>query len=136
MGRKIGAGVLGVIVAVALVWVVETIGHTIYPPPADLDFGNTDVMRAYIDTLPLGALLTVALAWFVGSLGGTFAACRIGSARPLIYLLVVGGMMFAGAAFNLTIIPHPIWFSVVGIVGIFVGAWLGMMLGSGKGTAA
>ena len=136
MGRKIGAGVLGVIVAVALGWVVETVGHTIYPPPADLDFGNTDVMRAYIDTLPLGALLTVALAWFLGSLGGTFVACRIGSARPLIYLLVVGGMMFAGAAFNLTIIPHPIWFSVLGIVGIFVGAWLGMTLGANKDAPA
>ena len=136
MGRKIGAGVLGVIVAVALVWITETIGHTIYPPPADLDFGNTDVMRAYIDTLPLGALLTVALAWFAGSLGGTLVACKVGSARPLLYVLVVGGMMFAGAAFNLTIIPHPIWFSVLGIVGIFVGAWLGMTLGAGKDAAA
>ena len=136
MGRKIGAGVLGVIVAVALVWVVETIGHAIYPPPADLDFGNTDVMRAYIDTLPLGALLTVALAWFLGSLGGTFVACKVGSARPLMYLLVVGGMMFAGAAFNLMIIPHPIWFSVLGIVGIFVGVWLGMTLGTGRSASA
>ena len=136
MFRKIIAGIVGIFVAGALVWTVETIGHTIYPTPADLDVGNTDVMRAYIDTLPLGALLTVALAWFIGTLGGTFAACRIGTARPLIYLLVVGGMMFAGAAFNLTIIPHPIWFSVLGIIGIFAGAWLGMTLGSGMDAPA
>ena len=136
MFRKIIAGIAGIFVAGALVWIVEKIGHTIYPTPADLDVGNTDVMRAYIDTLPLGALLTVALAWFIGALGGTFAACRIGTARPLIYLLVVGGMMFAGAAFNLTIIPHPIWFSVLGIVGIFVGAWLGMKLGTGEDAPA
>ena len=136
MFRKIIAGIVGIIVAGTLVWIVETVGHTIYPTPADLDVGNTDVMRAYIDTLPLGALLTVAIAWFIGSLGGTLVACKVGSARPLIYLLVVGGMMFAGAAFNLTIIPHPIWFSVLGIVGIFVGAWLGMTLGTGKDAAA
>ena len=136
MFRKIIAGIVGFFVAGVIVWIVQKIGHTIYPTPADLDVGNTDVMRAYIDTLPLGALLTVALAWFLGSLGGTFAACRIGSARPLIYLLVVGGMMFAGAAFNLTIIPHPIWFSILGIVGIFVGAWLGMTLGARKDTSA
>ena len=136
MFRKIIAGIVGIFVAGALVWVVEKIGHTIYPTPADLDVGNTDVMRAYVDTLPLGALLTVAIAWFVGSLGGTFAACRIGSARPLVYLLVVGGMMFAGASFNLVIIPHPIWFSILGIVGIFVGAWLGMTLGARKDVSA
>ena len=130
MGRKIGAGILGIAVAIALVWVVEKIGHSIYPPPADLDTGDTDVMRAYVDTLPLGALLSVAVAWFIGSVGGTFAACKVGTARPLVYALVVGGMMFAGAAFNLLIIPHPMWFSILGVVGIFVGTWVGMNLGS------
>ena len=134
MGRKIAAGILGVLVSVGLVWIVEKIGHSIYPPPADLDPGDMDVMRAYIDTLPLGALLTVALAWFVGSLGGTFAACSMGTARPLVYALVVGGMMFVGAAVNLTLIPHPIWFSILGVVGIFAGTWLGMSLGTRRGA--
>jgi hypothetical protein len=133
--RNIGAGILGIAVAVALVWIVETIGHSIFPTPADLDTGNSDVMRAYIDTLPLGALLSVAAAWFIGSFGGTFAACRIGTARPLIYVLVVGGMMFAGATFNLLLIPHPIWFSILGVVGIFAGTWLGMTLGRRSETA-
>ena len=119
-------------VAMFLVWLIEKIGHAIYPPPDRLDFGDTDVMRAYIDTLPLGALLTVAIAWFLGSLGGTFAACRLGTARPLVYALLVGGIMFAGAAFNLTIIPHPIWFSILGVLGIFAGTWLGMTLGIRK----
>ena len=135
MGRKILAGVVGVLTAVALVWLVETVGHAIWPPPDDLDFGDADVMRAYVDTLPLGALLSVAAAWFIGSLGGTFVACRLGTARPLVYMLVVGGMMFAGAAVNLTIIPHPIWFSVLGVVGIFVGTWLGMTLGRRRDAA-
>ena len=129
MGRKILAGVVGVVTAIALVWIIETLGHAIWPTPADVDFGDTDVMRAYIDTLPLGALLSVAAAWFIGSLGGTFVACRFGTARPLVYVLVVGGMMFAGAAFNLLVIPHPIWFSILGITGILVGTWVGMLLG-------
>ena len=136
MGRNIGAGILGVVISIALVWVIETIGHSIWPPPPDLDYGNVDVMRAYIDSLPLGALLTVAIAWFAGSLGGTFTACRIGSARPLVYALIVGGLMFAGAAFNVTIIPHPMWFSILGIAGIFAGTWLGVVLGTRQETGA
>lgn len=136
MGRKILAGVVGVLTAVALVWVIETVGHAIWPPPDVLDAGDADVMRAYIDTLPLGALLSVAVAWFIGSLGGTFVACRLGTARPLIYVLVVGGMMFAGATFNLLVIPHPIWFSILGITGIFVGTWVGMVLARRSGVTA
>lgn len=134
MGKKILAGAAGIFVAIGLVWFVEMVGHSIYPPPDDLDFGDVDVMRAYIDTLPLGALLSVATAWFIGAFGGTFVACRLGTARPLVYALVVGGLMFAGAAFNLTVIPHPMWFSILGIVGIFVGTGLGMTLGSKKAT--
>jgi len=49
---------------------------------------------------------------------------------------VVGGMMLAGAIFNLTVIPHPIWFSILGIVGIFAGTWLGMTLGAQKDASA
>jgi hypothetical protein len=40
MGRNIGAGILGVVVAVALVWVIEMLGHSIYPPPPGLDFSD------------------------------------------------------------------------------------------------
>lgn len=132
MIRKIAAGLAGLVVAMILVWLIEKIGHAIYPPPANLDIGDADAMRAYVDTLPVGALLAVAIAWFLGSLGGTFTACRLGPARPLVYALVVGGIMFAGAAFNLTVIPHPIWFSILGVLGIFAGTWLGMTLGVRK----
>lgn len=132
MLKQLGAGIVGIAVAIALVWIVESLGHAIWPTPADLDAGDADVMRAYVDTLPLGALLTVALAWFVGALGGTSAACRLGTARPLAYALAVGGMMAAGATFNLTIIPHPMWFSALGLVGIFAGTWLGLALGTRK----
>jgi hypothetical protein len=127
MGRNIAAGVLGVIVAFATVWVVEKIGHAVYPIPEGLDFADAEAMQEYIATLPLGALLFVALAWFLGSAIGTCAACAAGTARPLNFALVVGGLVFIATAVNLVMIPHPIWFSILGIVGVFAGAGLGTM---------
>lgn len=134
MGKNIAAGILGVVVAGALVWLVEMAGHAIYPPPPDLDFANADAMRAYIDTLPIGALLFVAAAWFLGTLGGTVAACRVGSAKPRTFALVVGGFILAATIANLVMIPHPLWFSALGIVGIAAGACLGMRLGAGNAS--
>jgi len=131
MGKNIAAGIAGVIIAVALVWLVETIGHAVYPPPANLDFADPDAMRAYMATIPLGALLFVAAAWFIGTLGGTFAACKIGSAKPFTFAIVVGGLMLIATAANLIMIPHPIWFSILGVAGIFIAAWLGMMFATG-----
>ena len=130
MGKNIAAGVAGVIIALALVWLVETIGHSVYPPPSDLDFADPDAMHAYIATLPIGAFLFVGGAWFIATLGGTFAACKIGDAKPMTYAIVVGGLMLIATAANLMMIPHPLWFSILGVVGIIVAAWLGMTLGA------
>lgn len=131
MGRNIGAGIAGVVVAGLLVWIVESVGHAVFPPPPDLDFANADAMRAYIDTLPLGALLFVAAAWFIGTLGGTLTACKLGTGRRYIYALVVGGLILAATVVNLVMIPHPMWFSALGIAGIVFGAWLGLKLSGG-----
>jgi hypothetical protein len=127
VGKNIAAGVAGVVIAVALVWLIEKIGHAMYPPPADLDFSDAEAMQAYMATLPLGALLFVAAAWFIGTLGGTCAACAIGTAKPKIFAIVVGGLMLVATIMNLIMIPHPTWFSVLGIVGVLVAAWLGTM---------
>jgi hypothetical protein len=132
MGKNIAAGVAGVILAVALVWLVETVGHSVYPPPTDLNFADRDVMRTYLTTLPFAAFLFVGGAWFVGTLAGTFVACKIGNAKPITYAIVVGGLMLIATAANLIMIPHPLWFSILGVVGIIVAAWLGMTLGAGS----
>ena len=130
MVKNIAAGIAGVIIAVGLVWLIEMIGHAVYPPPPDIDFSNADAIRGYIANLPPGAFLFVGCGWFIGTLCGTMAACRIGTAPPWTSALVIGGFMLAATAFNLTTIPHPLWFSVVGIAAIVVAAWIGMVFGS------
>ncbi len=129
MVKNIAASIVGIVIAAALVWLVEKLGHAVYPPPADLDFADPDAMRAYMATVPAGALLFVGSAWFVGTLGGTFAACKLRRAKPVMFAVVVGGLMLIATAANLLMIPHPIWFSILGVAGVVVGAWLGMTLG-------
>lgn len=128
MGKDIAAGVAGALVAVGLVWIIEMIGHSVYPIPPEIDFSDPESLRNYIAGLPLGAFAFVGAGWFLGSLLGTLVACRIGNAAPKVFAMVIGGLMLAATAFNLAVIPHPLWFSVTGIVGIIVAAWLGMTL--------
>ena len=136
MGKNIAAGIAGVVIAFAIVWLIEAVGHSVYPPPPNLNFADADAMRAYTSTVPIGALLFVAGAWIVATLCGTFAACKIGHATPVIFAGVVGGLMLLATAANLILIPHPLWFSILGIVGIIVAAWLGMTLGAGSSSSS
>ena len=34
--RNFGAGVIGILVAIGLIWIIEIASHEVYPPPADL----------------------------------------------------------------------------------------------------
>ena len=132
MLRNAAAAVAGIVTAFLLIMLVEKVGLIIYPPPADLDFSDPEAVRPYIATLPFLALLVPMIAWVVGAFAGTVVACKIGTANPLLFAAIVGGLVLAGTITNLILIPHPVWFSVVSLIAIAAGAWIAVRVASGK----
>lgn len=126
MIRNIAAAIVGVIVAVSLIWLIETLGHVVYPLPADIDFGNSEQVRTFTTTLPAGAILFVGAAWAFGAFCGTVIAALIATAKPVIYAIIVGGIVLAGSISMLIIIPHPGWFTISAPIAVLVAACLGM----------
>ena len=127
MGRNIGAGIAGVLVAMLSVWLVQKIGHAVYPVPAGMDPNDMDAMKAYVAELPTGALLFVIASYFIGTTAGTCAACAIGTMLPRIFAILIGCLMLVATTMNVMMIPHPTWFIVAAVIAIVVGAWLGTM---------
>ncbi len=130
MFRNILAVVLGIVTAVIVVFAVEALGHAIYPPPANLDFADKEVMRAYIAGLPLAALLFVMAAWIAATFAGGMLACYIARQQPLVYAGIVGAMVLLGTVINLLSIPHPLWFAIVSVAAIVITIWATARLGS------
>jgi len=128
--RNPAAVIAGLVIAFALIWLIETVGHTVYPPPADLDFSDPDAVRPYIATLPIWALLFPMFAWFIGTFVGSLVACLIGTARPIVFAGIVGVLVLAGTIANFIVIPHPLWFSILSVIGIVVSAWLAVLIAS------
>lgn len=114
MGRKLLAIFSGLVVAGLLVAFVEFLGHQTYPPPADLDFSNTEQLQAYIQTLPTGAFVFVLVAWFIGAFAGSFTTTKISFKKtPTLSPTFIFGILFLlGCVGNLVMIPHPLWFSI------------------------
>ena len=131
MIRNAAAFIVGIVTAFGLVWLIEKLGHTIYPPPADLDFSDPKAIRPYIATLPIFALLFPMFAWFIGTFAGSLVACYVGEARPLLFTSVVGGLVLAATIANLIVIPHPLWFSIISVLGIVTSAWLALQIAPG-----
>lgn len=131
MMRKLAAAVAGVGVAILTIQIVEMLGHLVYPPPADIEFGDPEQIREFMSTLPVGSLLFVGAAWAAGTFFGTLAGALISGSRPLPYAVVVGGIVLAGAATMLLIIPHPWWFTAAAPVSIVGAAILAVYLAPG-----
>ncbi len=115
MGRKIAAGVAGVVVAFAVVALVEYIGHMVYPPPADIDTHDLEAMAQLVTELPMGAFLFVLAAWASGALAGSIVAGRIIGQPTVLYTIGVTGIVTLASIMNLIAIPHPTWFSISAI---------------------
>lgn len=140
----------GLVVAFALIMVIEMVGHSLYPLPAGLDTSDVDELAAALEQAPVGALLFVLLGWTIGTGLGAWVAARLvepmlGVARvifgaiglgpaahgleagtmPVIDALVVSTiLLFAGIA-NLVMLRHPMWFTIVGVIVFLPTAWVG-----------
>jgi len=127
--RTIAATLAGLLVAVALVFVIELLSHKIWPPPAAIT-GTSDkeALRAAVDSMPAGALMSVAIAWIAGALGGGFVAARI--SRKALPACIVGGFIVLSGIANLLMIPHPFWFWIVAIVLVPMAALVSARLGA------
>jgi hypothetical protein len=118
--KKIAAAVIGIVVAGGIVFAVESLGHTVYPLPADLDMNDPVEFGNYVESLPIGAFIFVAGAWVLGTLGGGLLACFIAGDKPRVYSSIVGGFVLVATIANLIMIPHPLWFSISSLVAIAV----------------
>lgn len=131
--RNLFAVVLGVAVAVFAIMAVEMVGHSLYPPPANLKLDDPKAIADYIARAPFLALALVPVAWAAGAFcGGTVASLVAAGRRPQRFGLVVGTVIFAASVMNLWMIPHPLWLVLAAPFACLIPGWFGGMVGAGR----
>jgi hypothetical protein len=127
-------GVLaGIVVAIICIFVIEGIGHFVYPPPPDLDLSNPEAAARIIAALPLGAFVFVLAGWFLGTLAGGWTANAIG--RVGVGGWVVALVVICGGLYTMWLIPHPTWMWAAGVGLPLVAAWLVQRFAAGDSKA-
>lgn len=131
--RNLLAVILGVMVAGIAAAGVESLGHSLYVPPAVAadDPRAPEVYASYIKTAPFLALAFPLLAWAAGAfVGGAVAAyvaagrrtCRFGTIVGLVFLIMGAMMMW--------MIPHPWWFMLAAPFACLIPGWFGGLVGA------
>lgn len=137
MARAIFSIVAGLIVAVAIVFAMNTLSHTIHPPPPGVDLTNPEALRALIADLPVTAFLVILLGWTLGAGFGAYIAVYVAKRAVRWTGYLVGTLVLIASLYNLFTIPHPVWFFVAAVVGVPLATWLGTHFGyaGGVGTS-
>ncbi len=125
--RRIGAVVLGVILAVAIVQIAEWIVHEMYPPPPGYNMRDMNQVKKFVAGLPVTAMVLVLAGWLVATVAGTFVASKIG--RSVVLGYIVGALLLCGGIANAFLIPQPVWFSAASFVIYIVMTIAGSRLG-------
>lgn len=123
MLRLILGVIVGAIAGMAVIFAVEGVGHTIFPPPAGVNLTDPAQLSTVMARIPFQAKVAVLLAWFLGTLAGASAANLVAGRRAWAGR-VVTLLILAMSIFNMTTIAHPLWMMIVALLGILAGGVL------------
>lgn len=133
--RNVLAVLAGVVVAVILIALVEAVGHLVYPLPEGIDPNDSESLKAAMSRIPAGAMAFVLFAWAVGTLAGGWVATRIAAKGTVLHAMIVGVILMAVGALNMLMIPHPLWFWIVGLLLFLPAAYAGARMAGAAGAS-
>jgi hypothetical protein len=129
MVKNILSVLVGLVASSFIIFALEIAGHIIYPAPADLDLNNMEAIKTFTSAAPPIVFVLVIIAYAIGSLVGGFIAAAIASKNKMTKAITVGGILMGLGAYNLFMIPHPIWTIIISIFLFIPCSWIGGMLG-------
>lgn len=135
--RNTLAVVAGVAVGAVLNGLLITISPSLIPPPEGVDVTNTEALQRGIHLFQPQHFVMPWLAHALGTLVGAFVTYRLAASHRGRLPYLVGGLFFIGGVSATMMIPAPVWFIALDLIGAyFPMAWLGIRLGSGRHAVA
>src|SRR5687767_8295446 len=113
----------GVIAAVLVVVLVDTLVGSMYPLPDGTDLNDRASMQAAVASMPAAAFVLLLAGWVVAAAVGAYLAARLARRSAALHGLVVAIFVLMATIANLAAIPHPVWLWPAAIILIPAAGW-------------
>lgn len=131
--RNIVAVLAGIVIGSLVNMALITVSGKIIPPPSGADVTTLEGLKSSIHLFEPKHFLFPFLAHALGTLVGAAVATVIAASHKFKLALLIGLLFLAGGIANVLMLPAPIWFNVVDLVGAYLPmAWIGWKI-AGKG---
>ena len=131
MMRSVITVIVGILLGRITTGVLGLAGQALYPPPAGLELDGTgEAWRAYLGSAPPGMFLALLAAGVGGAFVGGLVAALLSERRRILHALAVGALQTVFAVVQFRLVPHPLWFMVLGVTVLLPVAGLaGLLVG-------
>ncbi len=118
--KNILAVLAGVIIGGAVNMGIIMVSSSIIPPPEGAVLTTMEGLKASMHLMQPKHFLMPFLAHAIGTFVGAFIAATIAANNKMKFALGVGGWFLLGGIANIFMLPSPIWFTIVDLVGAYI----------------
>lgn len=124
MIRTMFSVMLGMVVALMVMLGLEFVGSWMFPMPAGQLVNEADLAQI-VANAPIGKLVWVLCGWLLAAVCGGWVAARLARVRRMSAAIAVGVLIVLGVIGNAWMLPHPLWMTLLGVIGPIPLAWCG-----------
>lgn len=131
--KNVIAVLAGAIVGSIVNGILITVSGSIIPPPNGADVTTMEGLKESLHLFEPKHFIFPFLAHALGTFVGAFLAVKIAANNNMKMGFIVGGLFLIGGTINVVMLPAPMWFNVLDLVGAYIPmAYLGWKLGEKK----
>ena len=131
--KNILAVIVGLVAGSAVNMGIIMISGSVIPPPEGVDNTTVEGLKAGIHLFQPKHFLMPFLAHALGTFVAALLAALIAANRKMLFAMVIGVFFLAGGIANILMLPSPLWFTIVDLVGAYLPmAFLAAKLVPGK----
>lgn len=124
--RNIIAIIAGVIIGSMVNMGLIMISSSIIHPPSGADVTDMESLKSSMHLFEAKHFIFPFLAHALGTLAGAYIASLIAVSHKMKFALGVGAFFLLGGITNVFMLPSPLWFTVLDLVGAYIPmGWLG-----------
>jgi hypothetical protein len=118
--KNILAVLAGVILGSAVNMAIIAISGSIIPPPNGADVTTTEGLKASMHLFRPINFLMPFLAHALGTFTGAFLAAFVAANRKMLFAMIIGLFFLAGGIASVLMLPSPLWFTLVDLIGAYI----------------